>query len=109
MMTNALTLVVAVCTGFGAVVGAFAIIWRFLKPWLRAELLEPVQQTRHQVSVNAHSSTAPTVLDRLDDVRRQLDGVSARLDEHLEASSAESHDMWRALALLHTRNREESS
>jgi hypothetical protein len=70
-------------------------------PWIQAHLVEPVKDTNHQVSVNAHQSPEPTIPDRIDDLSAQvtaatLDHVSQGrdiraltrvLDEHLRWSN----------------------
>lgn len=74
-------------------------------------LRSKVQETHHQVTVNTHASEQPTVLDRLADVaviatqareaaleaqRTALD-TSSKLEEHLEWSSSETRNIWRAV------------
>lgn len=51
------------------------------------------EETRHQVTVNHHSSTTPTVLDRIDDLSQELRAttrrvadVEGKLTEHLAES-----------------------
>jgi hypothetical protein len=72
-----------------------------LLPWLQTHLLEPVKETNHQVSVNAHQSDEPTIPDRIEDLSAQVtaatrDHVSQGrdiraltrvLDEHLRWSN----------------------
>lgn len=79
---------IAVLTLLG-IIGRFAWKW-FLEPWLREHLIEPVQETRHQVTENSHASPKPTVPDRIDDLRTDLlaevRAVADRLDEHIAAA-----------------------
>lgn len=69
-----------------------AILWAFIKPWLVLQLVEPLRETRHQVTVNGHSSDTPTVLDLLSELR---DGQARIHDEVTEARSLfDSHIAW---------------
>lgn len=40
-----------------------------------------VEETHHQVTVNHHSSESPTVLDRIDDLRREIADVRSDVAE----------------------------
>lgn len=80
MMGEALT---AVLIGSGAVVtlaGAIGVLWWLVKPrvaaWAESQILGPVRETHHQVTVNHHSSAEPTVLDKIDTVGRQVAAVA---------------------------------
>lgn len=88
------------------------IVWWLVKPralaWLDRELVTPLHETRHQVKENHHSSSKPTVLDRIDDVHTDvLDAVRELRDDfnnHLLVSSAaqaagmsEAKAMWDAI------------
>ena len=57
------------CGTFLAIAGVLALVWAFVKPWLIAQLVEPLHETRRQVTVNGHSSSTPTVLDLLSELR----------------------------------------
>lgn len=108
-----LGIVVLACT----IIGLAA---RFvLLPWLRSELVEPVQETHKQVTENHHSNTVPTVLDRIEDVHTEtsrganlagravelaeeavdkVDTLGRMFDGHLEWSQAQVDRMDRRFA-----------
>ena len=72
--------------GCGAVVtvaGAAGALWWLVKPrvaaWAEAQILTPVRETHHQVTVNHHSSAEPTVLDKIDTVRREVAAVAGQV------------------------------
>ncbi|GAA1138284.1 hypothetical protein GCM10009606_17620 [Nocardioides aquiterrae] len=74
--------VTAVLVGCGAIVtlaGAAGVLWWLVKPrvaaWAEAQILTPVRETHHQVTVNHHSSAEPTVLDKIDTVRQEVRAV----------------------------------
>lgn len=70
----------AVSIGVGVLVilGAF---WRWvILPNLREQLFKPVEETRRQVTDNAHNNPSPTVLDRIDDVGEQLRELAGTVD-----------------------------
>ena len=50
----------------------------------QSKMSTKVSETHHQVTTNSHSSSEPTMLDRLDDVHRAVYEVQERLDRHLE-------------------------
>lgn len=52
-----------------------------LLPYIRAHVVDPLRETRHQVTVNHHSSTEPTVLDRIDDVANKVDALGETVTE----------------------------
>lgn len=88
-----------------AVLGA-SVKWVLL-PYIERELIRPVQQTHHQVTVNHHSSGEPTILDRLDDVQDEIRSVRSDLSTHLlnaEQSRTEGHReaqrMWSAIEAI---------
>lgn len=57
---------VSLCVLLGLVV-------RFvLVPYLRDQLVRPVQETHRQVTQNRHANPEPTVLDRIDDVHDEV-------------------------------------
>lgn len=81
MMGQAVT---AVLFGAGAIVTlatALGVLWWLVKPrvtaWAESQILGPVRETHHQVTVNHHSSEEPTVLDKLDTVRQEVADVAA--------------------------------
>lgn len=72
---DTLSVILAVVLGIIAILGAItSVIWFLIKftflPWLKTQLVEPMEETRKQVVENSHSNTPPTVLDRIDDVKK---------------------------------------
>lgn len=72
--------------GCGAVVtiaGAAGVLWWLVKPrvaaWAETQILTPVRETHHQVTVNHHSSPEPTVLDKIDTVHREVAAVAGQV------------------------------
>lgn len=82
--------------GVLAGVGAFLVKYALL-PWLKEHLVKPVKQTNHQVTVNAHKSREPTVLDKLDNLSTDQDDL--RADVRTLAKVLEAH-------IEHTQERE---
>lgn len=75
-----------------------------LMPYLREHLIQPVKETRKQVTENHHSNTVPTVLDRIDDVANQVAentretrAMARMFDGHLDWSQREVDRIWRRL------------
>lgn len=101
MMSQALT---AILIGAGAIVtvaGAAGVLWWLVKPrvaaWAEAQILTPVRETHHQVTVNHHSSTEPTVLDKIDTVGRQVAAVA----EENQAQNRKIDAVQRNVTALH--------
>lgn len=65
-----------------------------LLPYLRDHLIQPVNETHKQVTENHHAQPngQPTVLDRIDDVQRDVKALSVVMDAHMEWS-----DRWTGL------------
>lgn len=61
--------ILAAVTGFG--------LKYILLPWLKTNLVDKVEETHHQVTVNAHASPEPTVLDKLDTLAEQVEDLHA--------------------------------
>lgn len=57
-----------------------------LMPYLRDHLLNPVQETHHQVTENTGKSPQPTVLDAIHDVQRDVRALSMVMDAHMQWS-----------------------
>lgn len=90
----------------GALVTLGAGIWWLVKPraveWFRREVLQPVQETHHSVTVNGHQSDEPTLRDQVDSlqdtaqvlIRRaetnagNIDAIRAELTDHGDKSRA---------------------
>lgn len=96
-----------VAVGFGRYV---------LLPWLRANLVAPVEHVKRQVTENRHINAVPTVLDRLDDVQEAVATLTlqveaahlaanidrARLETHLGWSHEEVNRIWHAIVERYT-------
>lgn len=80
--------------------GLIGLMVRFaLVPYLRDQLIAPVQETHRQVTENGHANDSPTVMDLIHDVQAAIDkhssdvrALSGVLDEHLRYS-----DRWVSL------------
>lgn len=104
-MSTLVEIVVGVLSGVVLLFSLIGLGVRFvLLPYLKEHLIEPVQETNKQVTVNHHSSAEPTVLDRIDDVRLQVKDVHAEVvtvarmfDGHLDWSQDEVDKLWKAL------------
>ena len=91
------------------------IVRYVLMPYLREHLLKPMQRVEHQVSMNAHQSDEPTVLDKIDDLagevrelraeqrrtRSDLSDLSRSVCDHLLRSEAWSAEVESRLGGLH--------
>lgn len=89
--------------------GLFTALLKYgLLPWLRENLVKPVNATHRQVTVNHHSSPEPTLLDKLDDVIqgiqeaneqviKGIEQTNERLDTHLDWSHEETRRIWHAI------------
>jgi hypothetical protein len=97
-----------------------------LVPYMRDQLVTPVQETHRQVTQNRHANPEPTVLDRIDDVhddvRRLADTVAAvqavanaaarstagahrRLDQHMSWADVEVSRLWSSVRDPRTHHR----
>lgn len=75
-----------------------------LLPYLKENLIEPVKNTNElaattnrQVTVNHHSSDVPTVLDRIEDVGRQVQVLAFMFDGHIDRHQREVDAIWKEL------------
>jgi hypothetical protein len=60
-----------------------------LMPYLRDQLLAPVQETHKQVTENHHANTQqPTVLDRIADVQTDVNTLTQVLEGHMRTSDS---------------------
>lgn len=59
-----------------------------LLPYLREHLLDPVQETHHQVTENTGESPQPTVLDAIHSVERDVKALAGVMDTHMAWSEA---------------------
>lgn len=91
------------------IAAALGILWHFALPWLRAEILEPIHETRKQVAENHHTAATrgepPTVLDKVDDVQTAVVDLHRTLERHIEDSSQRHADSEARLARLERRRR----
>lgn len=69
-MNNVATALLIGCGALVTVAGAVTVLWWLVAPrvkaWAEEQIIGPLRQTHHQVTVNHHSSKEPTILDRLD-------------------------------------------
>lgn len=116
-----------IATAVLAVCGVLGLVVRFvLLPYLRAEVVEPVQETHRQVTPHHRpANSEPTIVDRLDDVQTELrevrdvaeglskkvrvnrqlidaagraaDAAHARLTDHEAWAREEDRRLWRAI------------
>lgn len=79
---DVVTFLLATSTSVLVILGLAA---RFvLLPWLKDQLVQPVQETHQQVTENHHASPgAPTLPDRLEDVDLGLKALAHVMDNHL--------------------------
>lgn len=91
----ALTVSLCVLVGIG--------VKLMLLPWLREHLVTPVKETAHQVTVNGHVSRDPTLLDKVDNLQRDITTAARMFDGHIERSSGEWNRLWAAIKQLDER------
>lgn len=110
-----------ILVSFSILVGI--LVRLMLLPWLREHLVEPVRETRKQVTENHHSNPRPTVLDRIDDVAQQIArargevaentretrAMARMFDGHLEWSQHEVDRLWAAWERLAERHHGEGN
>jgi hypothetical protein len=96
---------VALALGLCALAGIIGRV--VLLPWIRTHLLEPVQETNRQVTVNGHTSRDPTLKDSVHslqeqytELRRDIAAAAIMFDGHIAASERDRGDLWRAVGLL---------
>ena len=97
-----------------AAIAGLLVRW-VLMPYLREHLLRPMQRVEHQVSVNNHTSDVPTMLDKIDDLHREvrelraeqrrarsdLSDLSRQVGDHLLRSESWSAEVESRLGGLH--------
>lgn len=83
------------------------LITRFvLMPYLRQHLVDPVKATHAQVTENHHASPGePTLVDRVDDVARDVRALSRVMDAHMEWSDRTTDLVQRELDQLRRERR----
>lgn len=73
----------AIAASLLAILALLALIWRtVVKPWLVSQLVDPLHETRHAVTINSHSSDKPTVLDRLSDLADGQQEIRDEVETH---------------------------
>ena len=96
-----LATITGVLTSLTLGLGLFGVIIRYaLLPWLREQLVHPVQETHRQVTVNHHVSNEPTVLDRLDSLVMRVDALADKTEAHHLLVSSEHRRLWEAVQRL---------
>ena len=97
-----------------AALAGLMVRWGLL-PYLREHPLKPMQRVEHQVSVNNHTSDVPTMLDKIDDLHREvrelraeqrrarsdLSDLSRQVGDHLLRSESWSAEVESRLGGLH--------
>lgn len=104
-MTETVTLIVGVLTAATLFAGLVGLLARLLLlPWLRSELVKPVQETARQVRLNGHVSDPPTLKDDVHaltsdvaELRDDLRTAARMFEGHIERSSGEWTRVWRAI------------
>jgi len=96
--------VLAVCAVLG-LVGRW-VARRVFLPWLNETLIEPLEATRHQVTVNNHESETPTVPDMLHTLSDQVTAMDTTFAGHLGESAAAWGHFERRLRALERAERE---
>lgn len=85
--THGINVAGAVAGSLLAIAALLALVWRaVVRPWLVAQLVDPVRETHKQVTVNGHSSDTPTILDLLADLRIGQQQIRADLADHIRTA-----------------------
>jgi hypothetical protein len=70
-----------------------------LVPYLRENLVKPLQRTEHAVTANGHRDPEnPTMRDQFADVKVLISALDNKLDGHLAWSNEETSRLWRAIS-----------
>ena len=100
-MPDALALALGVASAFGVLATAAGVLWWLVKPrvqrWAQEQIIGPLHETRHQVTVNHHSSERPTLLDRFDDLQDEVRQLRGDFTNHLLLANKDTAAMWRAI------------
>jgi hypothetical protein len=87
-VSNGLLLTIgASCGAFLAIVGVLGVFWRIALPWIREQIVNPVQTTCEQVT-NSHDTN----------LRDDITELGHKLDQHLTWSVEETQRLWAAIA-----------
>ncbi|MBM7518266.1 hypothetical protein [Nocardioides nitrophenolicus] len=103
----------AVCGALLAILGLLAAIWKVALPWLREQIVKPVQVTRDHVA-NSHQTNLRADIDALaaqiaevkttgDDTSRAVARIGGQLDAHLISASTTDAAVHARLVALETR------
>lgn len=88
--TDTTTALIAYAAALGTLATAAAVLWWLVKPrvvaWVSAEIIAPVQQTNRQITVNGHTSAAPTMLDKVTDLGTQQDRLAEQMAQVIEVN-----------------------
>lgn len=76
--------------GFFGVIGVLVRTW--LLPYLREQVVTPIRETHHQVTVNGGKSSPPTMLDKLTAVSGDVSEVKATVAKLNSAFAAHMRD-----------------
>lgn len=103
----------AVCGALLAILGLAGAMWKIALPWLREQIVKPVQQTREHVA-NSHSTNLRADIDALaaqiaevkttgDDTSRAVARIGGQLDAHLVSAATTDSAVHARLVALETR------
>ncbi|MFJ9315764.1 hypothetical protein ACIRN4_16360 [Pimelobacter simplex] len=106
----------AVCGALLAMIGVAGAVWRIALPWLREQIVKPVQQTREHVA-NSHSTNLRADIDALaaqltevrstgDDTAKAVARIGGQLDAHLTSAAATDAGVHQRLVALETARQE---
>lgn len=87
----------AVCGALLAILGLAGMMWKVALPWLREQIVKPIQVTREHVA-NSHSTNLRADIDALaaqiaevkttgDDTSRAVARIGGQLDAHLVSAA----------------------
>lgn len=94
----------AVCGAIGGMLALAGVVWRILLPWIRTQIIEPVQATKDQVSNTHHTNlrddltevilaiqSLATKVDRVEEkadrTERKVGRIGRQLDVHLTTAA----------------------
>lgn len=97
-----LQVVVLTLTAVTLAVGLVGLAARFiLVPWLKTTLIDPVEETRNQVTPTDATiqppELIPTLFEKVEHIERGIQTTNERLDDHLVWSEGEVNRIWQAI------------